>query len=803
MLSTIKKIVLLVTALLTANTYGHAQDLSKSTVNNMRNDTINVLDYKLNIDLTNQANQEMQASCRVLFESKMNNIPGISLDLLALQVDSVKTNNQHLTYSYNDTLLRVSFLNPIDENDIDSVTVYYQGSPVTDPSGLGGFYFLGDNAFNFGVGLTADPHNYGRVWHPCFDNFAARATYDYTITTAPGIHAYANGLKVNETTTTGGDEQSRWVLSTPIPSYLAGFSVSNYTSVNQNYVSPITGSTTPIVLAAEAGDTTNMKNSFTNLNAAMEAFETYYGPYQWEKIGFSLINFSGAAMEHATNIKYPKAIANATLQYENIMAHELAHNWWGNLVTCETSDDIWINEGFATFSEALFSGFVYGSENYFSDLKTMHYDAIQEAHLNDEGFHALSGMPSEYTYGTHTYRKGAITVHNLRSYLGDNKFFDGLQTILSDHAFSNLNATSFENELSNATGENLTSFFDNWILNSGWSAFSIDSFIVENAGSDYEVSVFVRQKLWEAPNLFDDVPMQVTFVDENQVEHSEVMLLSGLTSQATFSIPFVPKMVYLNKDYGILNGVSGENKVIKQTGVQNLPYSYFHLTTNSVSDSALMRIEHHRVAPDDFVNPAVAHQFEISKERYWIIDGIWDENFEADGRVVFNARDVNSGNLDNELMTDHGGVTYHEDSVVLLWRPSVHHEWKEYDDYELQKLGSPTDGFGRINFKNIKKGMYTFGVRVNVANLEELSNNASLFQVFPNPALDNMTVKISDESKADHIKLTNLSGQVLIHEKLLNPEHLIHVNALSSGTYILLLEKNGTTIGYKKVVIQK
>ena len=82
--------------------------------------------------------------------------------------------------------------------DTSSVVVYYNGSPQGDPSGWGGWYFQGNYSYNLGVGFDADPHNYGRVWHPCFDNFVERATYDFSILTNAGKTSYANGYIVND-----------------------------------------------------------------------------------------------------------------------------------------------------------------------------------------------------------------------------------------------------------------------------------------------------------------------------------------------------------------------------------------------------------------------------------------------------------------------------------------------------------------------------------------------------------------------------------------------------------------------------
>ncbi|MDQ3190534.1 MAG: M1 family metallopeptidase, partial [Bacteroidota bacterium] len=336
--------------------------------NNERSDTIDILNYTINLDITDFTNQIINGNCEIKFTPKINNINSISLDLLQLTVDSITLNNALLNYVYNDTLLIVNFNSPLNSSDTSSVTVYYRGTPQGDASGWGGFYFQNGYAFNLGVGFAADPHNYGRVWFPCFDNFVERSTYEFNILTSNNKKAICNGELTSEVTIGQDSIVRTWKMQEEIPTYLACVAVANYAIVNKNHIG-VNGNI-PIMLAALPGDTTNLKNSFANLGNAIDAFEQGYGPYLWNKVGYSLVPFSSGAMEHATNIAYPRATATGSLAYETLMAHELAHHWWGDLVTCETAEDMWINEGMASYSEQLFTQYVYGQSAYLNSVKS-------------------------------------------------------------------------------------------------------------------------------------------------------------------------------------------------------------------------------------------------------------------------------------------------------------------------------------------------------------------------------------------------------------------------------------------------
>ncbi|MEO6303847.1 MAG: hypothetical protein ABIP51_11815, partial [Bacteroidia bacterium] len=150
---------------------------------NHRSDTFDILKYTINLEIGNFTTKLLQGNTQIRFAPKLNGRTYIRFDLLKLLIDSVKENTTILTYNYNDTILKVNFTAPKNTTDTSIFTVYYHGQPQGDPTGWGGFYF--DNtggaqyAYNLGVGFGAKPHNYGRVWFPCFDNFVERSKYEF------------------------------------------------------------------------------------------------------------------------------------------------------------------------------------------------------------------------------------------------------------------------------------------------------------------------------------------------------------------------------------------------------------------------------------------------------------------------------------------------------------------------------------------------------------------------------------------------------------------------------------------------
>lgn len=248
----------------------------------------------------------------------------------------------------------------------------------------------------------------------CFDNFIERSAYEFLIETEATKMATCNGILLDSLTLGNGNKTWHWKLNETIPSYLASVAVSNYVLVNI----PLTGSQGTIdgLIACQNSEINNVNAFFVHLQQSFSMLENHYGNHQFPKVGYSLVPFSAGAMEHATNIHIGQAYINGTLNYETLIAHELAHYWWGDLVTCKTAGDMWLNEGFASYSENLHTEFVYGNNDYKKAVRATHYKVLQNAHFNDEGYKSVANMDSIHTYGTTVYQKGADVLNTMRFY---------------------------------------------------------------------------------------------------------------------------------------------------------------------------------------------------------------------------------------------------------------------------------------------------------------------------------------------------------------------------------------------------
>ncbi len=675
--------------------------------------------------------------CLLRWTPKVLDIAVLPLDLLALTVDSVTDVNGALSFSHAGELLTVDLGATHDPGDTLETTVHYGGDPVIDIGGWGGFYTSGSVIYDLGVAFTAQPHSFGRSWFPCFDNFVERSSYEFIVKTHANRHAWCNGTMASETDLGGGVFESHWVCGETMPSYLASVTASTYAVVRDTFPS-ISGADIPVDLVAQPGDTTDMKNSFTHLKEAFDAFESWFGAYRWDRVGYCLT--PQGAMEHATNISYPTSITDGSLTYEATMAHELAHMWFGNQVTCARAEEMYINEGFAEYLSHLFLEAVYGHDRYMQEVRDNHRAMVHNSHLMDEGWWPLAEMPQDHTYGTITYNKGADVLHSLRSYLGDSLFRAGLTSFLDAYVFQPINSDQLRDHLTTATGVDMTDYFNDWILQPGWAAFEVDSFAAVPSGGAWEITAHIEQKLRGPAVPYNDVPVTLTAVDGTGATHDEALMVGGSLDQVTFTVPFQPSQLWLNADERISLAITQDRDTITGTGIKTYVHADLRLEVDVLPSPAELIMQEYWVAADANVDDAFAYV--VSPDRWWRVGGSIPAGSEIAGRITFDGRPTIASSIDVGLIQDAGSTAFHEDSVVLLYRPDARLPWTEAPDFTVSTLGSATDGFGRVDFNGFAIGDYTLGWRKSAVGIgEPVRVSHDGWFLYPNPSAGMITIE--------------------------------------------------------------
>lgn len=753
---------------------------------------IDILHQRIELDLT--LGNIIRGACTIHLVPRTDGLTSFDLHLEALSVDSVTTSEGRWPHEQNGIMLTITPTAELNTSDTVEFTVHYGGDPVTDASGFGGFYTSPSLTYNLGVAFESVPHSYGRTWFPCLDDFTERSTYEFFIRTAGGRKAWCNGTLVERIPLGGDTLINHWTCAGSMPAYLVSVAAANY-AVARDTLPTVLGGTVPVELVAAPADTVRMRSSFAHLPDAFAHFEALFGPYQWEKVGYVLTTVG--AMEHSSSIHYPRSITDGTLAYETTMAHELAHHWFGNLVTCDRAEEMYINEGFAEYLSYLFLEHVYGRPRYMAEVRSNHRAMVQRAHLADEGWWALNEMPQEWTYGTHTYNKGADVLHSLRSYMGDEAFSAGLTSFLGTHAFQPVNTTMLRDHLSMTSGMDLTDFFTDWIQQPGWAAFEIDAQRVTPGEDGWIMQLTIGQKQRGPAASYHNVPVTIAVIGTNANNvYRDTVMVGGASTALDRTIPFEPAFVWINDDERLSLACTGSTFTVTNTATINSTQANLELRPRA-GDPTLVRMEQYWVAADEG-SFAGASAYVISPDRYWRLTGNWTDAARFSGRIVFDGRNT-MNTLDPGLMRDTLGLTFHEDSLVLLHRNGPDAAWIPWGG-TTSNLGSATDGYGRIDIDSVATGEYALAWRTGTVGVSERAMQRN-WTVGPNPAHEQVVVS-TDTPFTGTIELIDTAGRSVASLAMNGLTVVLPLHTLPNGPYLLLARSDNEDLMIGTVVVR-
>ncbi|MCC7246817.1 MAG: hypothetical protein IT269_14120, partial [Saprospiraceae bacterium] len=546
-----------------------AERQAAQAASNARSDTFDILHYRIFTDLTETTAKTISGNTEVFFSPKLPDIGNITLDLLALTVDSVQTlSGQPLAYTHQGLSLKITLQEALAVGDTGSLRVFYHGKPIQSTSNFGGVYFDAGYIYNLSIGLNDDPHNFGHAWFPCFDNFQERSTYEMSFMTVAPYRAYAVGDFVSEFPIGPNRSLRSYKMDLPLATYQVSFAAANYGEVKGN-IEGAFGDDIPLLLLSKLPDTNKVKTAFLPyIGDAVRGFELWYGRHTWNRVGYAMT--TRGAMENPGNIIYPDFLiqpANLSTHLE-IMSHELAHHWWGDVVTVGSESDMWIKEGPAEYGSHQFFEYIDGKNEFIERLRANTHTVLKNAHYDDGGFLPLSPMPHEVTYGTHTYNKGAMVMHNLRAYLGDSLFASGMQHLQEAFRFDNMNAYEMRDTLSAFTGVDLTDFYEDCVFSPGFTDIDVETVTLapnNNTPGHFYATVKVRQQVRAAPHLYHNVPVEVNFRSATGQTADFSMVVPAEEGVATFDVPFEPAMTYLNGSQRLNTACIAFDKVAKTT----------------------------------------------------------------------------------------------------------------------------------------------------------------------------------------------------------------------------------------------
>ncbi len=468
-----------------------------------------------------------------------------------LAIDSVTVDRHRARYERKgDTLMvRRGAAKPADTSAV--VRIFYHGTSDFKGNYDGGGLYFPDTVDGKRFASISEP-SFARLWWPCKDLPSDKATASISVTVPRGLTAVSNGL-LKSVVPHGKTTTFRWETGYPIATYLVSVAAAPYVMFHEPYTFAA-GDTMTLYYYVYPRDSAKAREDFKNTRSMLDFLTARFGPYPFarEKFGYAEVD-GDLTMEHQTLCSISAAIIDGKRTNVQTYLHETAHHWFGDLITPKTWYDTWLNEGFATYMEALYAEWSSGKaklREFAERVNGTPPGALPQPVVGK------SDTAFWDAFNTSVYYKGAMVLHMLRGVMGDTLFFRTLRSYCDDPALRYANATTadFIRAAEAQYGKSLRWFFDEWLHSPG---DSVDrplyrySWNTKPDGTRFATTLRIDQRQG-APSVFA-MPIHVAVHANGKVE--DVVVHDSLRSQSfTLTTASHPDSLLLDPDHWIFRG---------------------------------------------------------------------------------------------------------------------------------------------------------------------------------------------------------------------------------------------------------
>lgn len=493
----------------------------------------------------------IQGEVTSYFVPLTDDFASIHFDLSAsMQVTSVQYRGQAMEFvQHADDRLQVMFPMALPAGALDSVSVAYSGAPVT--VGFGSFSVSTHN--NVPVLWTLSEPYGAKEWWPCKQSLNDKIdSIDVIVHTPAAYRVASNGVLVDETTT-DGMARFHWQHRYPIAAYLIAIGVTDYVVFSDfatlsdgqpleilNYVYP----------ESQVSAQTQLVGTIELMNLYNELFGDY--PFANEKYGHAQFGFGGG-MEHQT-MSFMGGFSYS------LQAHELAHQWFGDKVTCGSWSDIWLNEGFATYLTGLSNEFLGTPESWFNWKRGTINSVISQP--GGAVYVADTTTVNRIFSGRLSYSKGSMVLHGLRWVMGDEAFFQGVRDYINaPHlAYNYAHTADLQTALEATHGQSLAGYFSDWVYNEGYPSYNIE-WANLSAG---RVQIAAEQTTSHPSVDFFEMPLPIRVIGQDR---DTLLRLDHTVNGQTWEVvlPFAPTALEFDPTLWLISANNTVQQVLVST----------------------------------------------------------------------------------------------------------------------------------------------------------------------------------------------------------------------------------------------
>ncbi|MXV38543.1 T9SS type A sorting domain-containing protein [Flavobacteriaceae bacterium Ap0902] len=522
-------------------------DIKEQLTKTVNADYYDVTQYDLSFDLTDT--DYSFGGISTIYANILAEIDMIQLDAQNnLNIASVTVDGENMPFNHTDDILTVNLNRYYTEGETIEIEVQYN-STYGDSIGMNLDYqgYYGNTPL---ITTLSEPYGASSWWVGA-DNLIDKADVVNIIVQHDGDYKVgSNGTLISRTPQSDGSYITHWRTSYPIPAYLISIGMSDYDEYSNSAM--VGGIDVPIInYIYPYNNTQEVRDQLDDVPSFVEFFSELIGdyPYKNEKYGHIQWNWGGG-MEHAT-------MSSQVHFGTSLTAHELAHQWFGDKITCGTWSDIWLNEGFATYFEGLLRRNLFGEE-FFRDWKEYKIYNITSS-SNGSVYVPSDQLTDDRIFSARlSYNKGAMVLNMLRFKLGDENFYQAIRNYLEDPALAYGFAITddLQAHLENQSGEDLTEFFADWVYGEGFPYIETDLGL--NAGNKSGVLKITQTPSHSSVDFFE-TPFEIEFFGYNG--ESEIRRYELTENNQEFYIsdlPFKIKSYNFNANYDILAWVTAE-----------------------------------------------------------------------------------------------------------------------------------------------------------------------------------------------------------------------------------------------------
>ncbi len=456
---------------------------------------VDILSYQLSAEV-DISTQLLDGHSTILLRALDDSVAETWMSFHALNIDSASAENHDLACirGGNDSLTLI-FEPALAPDETTAVDIFYYGHPEHElgSNGWGGFFFSSQVAFSMGDGLSCDPPPMTDYVMPCYLNPRDRATFETWWRVTSERVVSSNGILVDTVDHGDGTKTWHYRLDQPVATYLMSVAIGDY------FVGVLQEEAPRIEYFVYPGYENRAETHFSNVPDIMEGYVALFGSFPFDRMSYAMTTHGD--MEHVTCVHHHQLTVQGNHRYDWLLAHEMSHMWWGNWVTLGEWADLWLNEGFATFCEALAMEFLNGPEAYDDYIQS----SIMSPYLSSGEVFPIYD-PNQYWSYT-VYEKGAAVMHMLRRLLGDSVFFAAWHSYGETYAFSNAVTADWQRELEDASGQDLDWFFEPWVYGWGYPKYYYSYWV------DGDTSNLVHVRIRQAQTTHDyfRMPLELRF----------------------------------------------------------------------------------------------------------------------------------------------------------------------------------------------------------------------------------------------------------------------------------------------------